>query len=77
MGVQVFSPQNALAVRKMLQMAAGPGGTGQRAQTIGYSVGGKSGTAHKQVGKGYASNKYRSLVHRHGADREAAHHRRR
>jgi cell division protein FtsI (penicillin-binding protein 3) len=59
-GVKVFSAQNALAVRKMLQMAAGPGGTGQRAQTIGYSVGGKSGTAHKQVGRGYASNKYRS-----------------
>jgi cell division protein FtsI (penicillin-binding protein 3) len=30
------------------------------AQTIGYSVGGKSGTAHKQEGRGYASNKYRS-----------------
>ena len=30
------------------------------AQTVGYSVGGKSGTAHKQVGKGYASNKYRA-----------------
>ncbi len=59
-GVQVFSPENARAVRKMLQMAAGPGGTGQRAQTVGYSVGGKSGTAHKQVGKGYASNKYRA-----------------
>ncbi|RYF43597.1 MAG: penicillin-binding protein 2 [Comamonadaceae bacterium] len=59
-GVKVFSAENAAAVRKMLQMAAGPGGTGQRAQTIGYSVGGKSGTAHKQVGKGYASNKYRS-----------------
>jgi cell division protein FtsI (penicillin-binding protein 3) len=41
-------------------MAAGPGGTGQKAQTLGYSVGGKSGTAHKQVGKNYASNKYRS-----------------
>jgi len=59
-GVRVFSPSNALAVRKMLQMAAGPGGTGTRAQTVGYSVGGKSGTAHKQVGKGYASNKYRA-----------------
>ncbi len=59
-GIQVFSAANAAAVRKMLQMAAGPGGTGQRAQTIGYSVGGKSGTAHKQVGKGYATNKYRS-----------------
>jgi len=59
-GVKVFSPQNAHAVRKMLQMAAAPGGTGQLAQTVGYSVGGKSGTAHKQVGKGYASNKYRA-----------------
>ena len=59
-GVKVFSDKNARAVRKMLQMAAGPGGTGQRAQTVGYSVGGKSGTAHKQVGKGYASNRYRS-----------------
>ncbi|RYY86017.1 MAG: penicillin-binding protein 2, partial [Comamonadaceae bacterium] len=59
-GQKVFSPDNAASVRKMLQMAAGPGGTGQRAQTVGYSVGGKSGTAHKQVGKGYASNKYRS-----------------
>jgi len=59
-GVRVFSAKNAAAVRKMLQMAAGPGGTGQKAQTVGYSVGGKSGTAHKQVGKGYASNKYRA-----------------
>ena len=49
------------SVRKMLQMAAGPGGTGQRAQTVGYSVGGKSGTAHKQVGKGYASDRYRGF----------------
>jgi cell division protein FtsI (penicillin-binding protein 3) len=59
-GTQVFSPKTATAVRKMLQMAAGPGGTGPLAQTVGYSVGGKSGTAHKQVGKGYATNKYRS-----------------
>ena len=56
----MFSEKNARAVRKMLEMAAGPGGTGQRAQTVGYSVGGKSGTARKQVGKGYASNKYRA-----------------
>lgn len=59
-GVRVFSPQNAHAVRRMLQMAAAPGGTGPLAQTVGYSVGGKSGTAHKQVGDGYASNKYRA-----------------
>jgi cell division protein FtsI (penicillin-binding protein 3) len=59
-GVKVFSAQTAAAVRKMLQMAAGPGGTGQKAQTVGYSVGGKSGTARKQVGKGYATNRYRA-----------------
>ena len=59
-GVPVFSPKTADVVRKMLQMAAGPGGTGQKAQTLGYSVGGKSGTARKQVGKSYATNKYRA-----------------
>ncbi|MBI3531379.1 MAG: penicillin-binding protein 2 [Burkholderiales bacterium] len=59
-GVQVLSSQTAAQIRKMLQMAAGPGGTGPKAQTIGYSVGGKSGTAHKQIGRSYASNKYRA-----------------
>jgi cell division protein FtsI (penicillin-binding protein 3) len=59
-GVQVFSPETVAEVRTMLQMAAGPGGTGPKAQTLGYSVGGKSGTAYKQVGKGYATNRYRS-----------------
>ncbi len=58
-GVQVFSSRTALEVRKMLQMAAGPGGTGQKAQTLGYSVGGKSGTAYKQVGKSYGTDKDR------------------
>ena len=59
-GLRVFSPETAREMRTMLQMAAGPGGTGPLAQTVGYSVGGKSGTAHKQEGRGYASNKYRS-----------------
>jgi cell division protein FtsI (penicillin-binding protein 3) len=59
-GLRVLSPNTVHEIRKMLQMAAGPGGTGPKAQTIGYSVGGKSGTAHKQEGKGYATNKYRS-----------------
>ena len=59
-GLRVMSAGTAQEIRKMLQMAAGPGGTGPLAQTIGYSVGGKSGTAHKQEGRGYASNKYRS-----------------
>jgi cell division protein FtsI (penicillin-binding protein 3) len=62
-GVPVFSEQTAAKVRHMLKMAAGPGGTAPKAQTIGYSVGGKSGTAYKQIGKGYGSDgnrKYRS-----------------
>ena len=62
-GIPVFSADTAARVRKMLQMAAGPGGTGPKAQTAGYSVGGKSGTAYKQMGKGYGSEgnrKYRS-----------------
>lgn len=59
-GIRVFSPETAQAVRRMLQMAAGPGGTAPKAQTVGYSVGGKTGTAHKQEGRGYAGNKYRS-----------------
>ena len=58
-GVQVLSSRTAAQVRKMLQMAAGPGGTGQKAQTIGFSVGGKSGTAYKQIGKGYGTDKNR------------------
>ena len=59
-GQRVISPATARAVRQMLQLATGPGGTAPKAQTMGYSVGGKTGTAHKQEGKGYAGNKYRS-----------------
>ncbi|WP_349742667.1 peptidoglycan D,D-transpeptidase FtsI family protein [Roseateles cavernae] len=58
-GIKVFSPKTAQQVREMLQLAAAPGGTAPMAQVSGYSVGGKSGTAHKQEGKGY-TNKYRS-----------------
>ncbi|KQY89450.1 cell division protein [Pelomonas sp. Root1444] len=59
-GIRVFSPSVALELRHMLQAAAGPGGTAPDAQVPGYSVGGKSGTAHKQEGRGYAAHKYRS-----------------
>ncbi len=58
-GQRVFKPETVHAVREMLRLAAGPGGTGPKAQAIGYSVGGKSGTARKQEGKSYG-NKYRS-----------------
>ena len=59
-GLRVVSPKTAREVREMLHMAAGPGGTAQKAQTIGYSVGGKTGTARKQEGKSYVTNKYRA-----------------
>ena len=58
-GVRIMSEKNAQAVRKMLEMATAKGGTGPLAQTSGYSVGGKTGTARKQEGKGYADKKYR------------------
>jgi cell division protein FtsI (penicillin-binding protein 3) len=60
-GVRVMSELHADQVRKMLHMAAGPGGTAPLAQTMGYSVGGKTGTARKQEGKGYADKKYRGF----------------
>lgn len=59
-GTRVISPETARAVRKMLNLVCGPGGTAPKAQTQGYSVGGKTGTAHKVEGKGYAGNKYRA-----------------
>ena len=59
-GLRVISPETAKTVRQMLGLVTAPGGTAPKAQTIGYSVGGKSGTAYKQEGKGYAVKKYRS-----------------
>ena len=59
-GARVLSAKTTQQVRDMLQLAAGPGGTAPLAQTQGYSVGGKTGTAHKQEGKSYATNKYRA-----------------
>lgn len=60
-GVRLIQAKNARAIRRMLQMATGPGGTAPKAQTVGYSVGGKTGTARKQEGRGYADKKYRGF----------------
>jgi cell division protein FtsI (penicillin-binding protein 3) len=60
-GVQVMEVKNAHAVLNMLHLVTGPGGTAPKAQTMGYSVGGKTGTAHKQEGRGYADKKYRGF----------------
>jgi cell division protein FtsI (penicillin-binding protein 3) len=59
-GLRVMSAKTARDVRHMLEMAAGNGGTAPKAQVMGYSVGGKTGTAHKQEAHGYAGNKYRA-----------------
>jgi cell division protein FtsI (penicillin-binding protein 3) len=55
---RVISPTTAQAVRRMLEMAVQPGGTAPRAQVVGYRTAGKTGTAHKIEGKGYAPDKY-------------------
>ncbi|HKA38425.1 MAG TPA: penicillin-binding protein 2 [Burkholderiales bacterium] len=55
---RVISAATARAVRRMLEMAVQPGGTAPRAQVVGYRVAGKTGTAHKLDGKGYAPDKY-------------------
>jgi cell division protein FtsI (penicillin-binding protein 3) len=60
-GARVFSSHNAAAIRNMLHLVTIQGGTAPKAQTMGYSVGGKTGTAHKVEGKGYASKKYRGF----------------
>ena len=59
-GVRVLSPKTAQAVREMLHMVTAEGGTAPKAQALGYSVGGKTGTAYKQEGKGYSQKKYRA-----------------
>ncbi|WP_321929463.1 peptidoglycan D,D-transpeptidase FtsI family protein [Paraburkholderia guartelaensis] len=57
----VTTPATAAAMRKMLEMATSDGGTGRAANVEGYRVGGKTGTARKQIGAGYAKNRYRAL----------------
>jgi cell division protein FtsI (penicillin-binding protein 3) len=60
-GVRVFDPTHAAQVRHMLHLATSAGGTAPKAQTVGYSVGGKTGTARKTEGKGYVEGKYRGF----------------
>jgi cell division protein FtsI (penicillin-binding protein 3) len=57
-GERVFSPEVARALRAMLEAAVQPGGTAPRARIVGWRVGGKTGTAHKQENGGYAAHKY-------------------
>ncbi len=59
-GVRVISANTARSIREMLHLVTLPGGTATKAQVVGYSVGGKSGTAYKQEGASYATKKYRA-----------------
>ncbi|MEW5838655.1 MAG: penicillin-binding transpeptidase domain-containing protein [Pseudomonadota bacterium] len=57
-GQPVLSPSVARAVRTMMEEVVKRGGTGTKAQVMGYRVAGKTGTAHKSQSGGYAEDKY-------------------
>lgn len=61
-GRRVFSASTAREMRTMLEHAAGPGGTAPRAQVAGYTVAGKTGTAHKLENGRYAKKYISSFV---------------
>jgi len=61
-GVPVASAKSAAAVRRMLEMAAGPGGTAPLAQVPGYRVAGKTGTALKLEGGRYVKRYIANFV---------------
>lgn len=61
-GVPVIKPETAAAMRKMLEMAAGPKGTAPMAQVPGYRVGGKTGTTTKIENGRYVKKYVASFV---------------
>ncbi len=54
-GVQVFSAETSDKMRRLLRLVV-ENGTGRNAEAPGYLVGGKTGTAEKQVNGGYKRN---------------------
>jgi len=61
-GISVFSPATAHAVKDMLETVVRPGGTAPLAQITGYRVAGKTGTAHKVEGGRYVDHYVASFV---------------
>jgi cell division protein FtsI (penicillin-binding protein 3) len=58
--MRIFEPETARTMRQLLRGTVSTEGTAPLAQPIGYSAGGKTGTAEKQEGRGYNSDKHRA-----------------
>lgn len=58
---RVVSAETARAVRLMLEEVVTPEGTGSRAAVRGYRIAGKTGTARKFAGGGYAEDRYTAV----------------
>ena len=61
LGKRVLANKTAHAMRELLVANNQPGGGALGARIIGYSIGGKSGTARKLEGRAYVANKHRAL----------------
>jgi cell division protein FtsI (penicillin-binding protein 3) len=60
-GVAVIRSETAKQVRDMLHLVTLKEGTAPKSSTLGYLVGGKTGTVHKQANGRYYRDKYKSL----------------
>ncbi|HJV06007.1 MAG TPA: penicillin-binding transpeptidase domain-containing protein [Chromobacteriaceae bacterium] len=60
-GKRVLSAKTAREMRDLLVANSQPGGGAVGGRIIGYSIGGKSGTARKLEGRSYVANKHRAL----------------
>ena len=58
---QVFAPQTAVSIRKMLQNVVSDEGTGSRAKIKGFTTAGKTGTTRKSVDDKGDDNEYTSV----------------
>ncbi len=60
---QVIRPETAVMVKKMMNLAVGPEGTGTKAAMNGYTVCGKTGTAQKALEnkRGYSNSRYTAV----------------
>ncbi|KMN82431.1 cell division protein FtsI (penicillin-binding protein 3) [Chromobacterium alkanivorans] len=60
-GKRVLAEKTAHEMRDLLIANSQPGGGAVGGRIIGYSIGGKSGTARKLEGRAYVANKHRAL----------------